>query len=77
MSSDIDKYNVLQLLFWSGESFDDNLKPVGKYKAAEVCITDIKQINLIDLARWLHKAQEIQWDYKNLVKHKGVLERLK
>jgi hypothetical protein len=77
MSSDIDKYNDLQLLFWNDESFDDNLKPVEKYKAAEACITEIKQINLLDLTRWLHKAQEIQWDYKNLVKHKGVLERLK
>ena len=58
MSSDIDKYNDLQLLFWSGESFDDNLQHVGKYKAAEACITDIKQINLLDLTRWHHKHKK-------------------
>jgi hypothetical protein len=25
----------------------------------------------------LKKSKEIQWDYKNIVKRKGVLERLK
>ena len=25
----------------------------------------------------LQKAKEIQWDYKNIVKRKGILERLK
>jgi hypothetical protein len=29
------------------------------------------------LARWLAKARDIQWDYKNIVKRKGKLERLK
>ena len=30
-----------------------------------------------DLKRWLEKSIEIQWDYKNIVKRKGKLERLK
>ncbi|HRG51983.1 MAG TPA: DUF1801 domain-containing protein, partial [Bacteroidia bacterium] len=30
-----------------------------------------------DLKRWLKKAETIQWDYKNLIKRKGKLERLK
>lgn len=29
------------------------------------------------LSRWLMKAREIQWDYKNLVRRKGRLQRLK
>jgi len=29
-----------------------------------------------DLKRWLGKAREIQWDYKNIVKRRGKLERL-
>jgi hypothetical protein len=33
---------------------------------------DIKQ-----LQRWLKESRDVQWDYKNIVKRKGRLERLK
>ena len=33
--------------------------------------------NIKDLKGWLGKAEQIQWDYKNIVKRKGQLERLK
>lgn len=70
--------NCIRLLFWSGQSFDEDvLEPEGKFKAAEFCITSIKEIKLKDLTRWLKKSRDIQWDYKNIVKRKGVLERLK
>lgn len=69
--------NNVRLLFWSGQSFEDpGLKPEGKFKAAEVTYTTAAQINQQDLSRWLNKARSIQWDYKNLVKRKGKLERL-
>lgn len=68
----------VRLLFWSGQSFDEvGLKPEGTFKAAEARYTDITQINTKDLEHWLKKAKNIQWDYKNIVKRKGVLERLK
>ena len=68
----------MRLLFWSGQSFDEQeLVPEGSFKAAEARITDASQINENDMARWLGKCESIQWDYKNLVKRKGVLERLK
>lgn len=68
----------VRLLFWSGQSFDeDGLSNEGKFKAAEKRYTDLKEVNKKDLKRWLEKAREIQWDYKNIVKRKGVLERLK
>jgi len=68
----------MRLLFWSGQSFEeDGLLPEGSFKAAEARYTSIKEVNKKDLKRWLKKAQDIQWDYKNLVKRKGVLERLK
>jgi hypothetical protein len=75
-------YDVLKdgvrLLFWSGQSFDEpKLKPEGSFKAAEARYTNTDQINIADLKKWLQKAEEIQWDYKNIVKRKGVLERLK
>ncbi len=68
----------IQLLFWSGQSFDEaQLHTVGKFKAAEFRYTSVDQTNTQDLARWLDKAINIQWDYKNIVKRKGQLLRLK
>ena len=67
----------VQLLFWSGATFGEDLKPVGKYKAAEVRYKDFTRIDEDDLARWLGKSREIQWDYKSLAKRQGVLERLR
>jgi hypothetical protein len=68
--------SCIQLLFWSGASFGESLKTVGKYKAAEVRYTAVSQINIDHLNHWLNRSKEIQWDYKNLVKRQGVLERL-
>lgn len=69
--------NDVCLLFWSGQSFDEPaLLPEGKFKAAEARYTDVQQVNPGDIKRWLQKAATIQWDYKNIVKRKGVLERL-
>lgn len=68
----------VRLLFWSGQSFDEpKLKNEGSFKAAEAKYTTSDQINIEDLKRWLDKAWNIQWDYKNIVKRKGVLIRLK
>lgn len=70
--------NCVRLLFWSGQSFDEpELSNEGSFKAAEARYTAIDQVNTADLARWLAKAREIQWDYKNIVRRKGHLERLK
>ena len=68
----------VRLLFWSGQSFEEEkLVNEGSFKAAEFRFTASEQINKDDLKRWLKKAEAIQWDYKNLIKRKGVLERLK
>ena len=69
----------IRLMFWSGASFDEpNLKPgTGKFKDASITYISVDQVNTKDLSRWLKKAEKIQWDYKNIVKRKGVLERLK
>ena len=70
--------NCIRLLFWSGQSFDeDALQKEGSFKAAEIRYTSAKQISTVDLKRWLEKSRQIQWDYKNIVKRKGALERLK
>lgn len=68
----------VRLLFWSGQSFDEpGLAKEGKFQAAEARYTSIDQVNTEDLARWLEKARDIQWDYKHLVQRKGRLDRLK
>jgi hypothetical protein len=68
----------VRLLFWSGQSFDEEgLQNEGSFKAAEMRYTSSKQIDKSDLQRWLEKSKAIQWDYKNIVKRKGKLERLK
>lgn len=68
----------VRLLFWSGQTFEEpGLQPEGSFKAAEMRYTAKEEVNTKDLKRWLKKAEKIQWDYKNIVKRKGVLERLK
>ena len=70
--------NCVRLLFWSGQSFEEEgLKKEGSYKAAEARYTAADQVNVQNLKRWLAKARDIQWDYKNIVRRKGRLERLK
>ena len=70
--------DCVRLLFWSGRSFDEaGLAPEGGFKTAGARYTAADQIVAKDLERWLEKSIEIQWDYKNIVKRKGKLERLK
>lgn len=69
----------IRLMFWSGTSFEeDKLEPgTGKFKDASTIYTSVEQIKVRDLQRWLKKSRNIQWDYKNIVKRKGKLVRLK
>ena len=72
------KNNSVSLMFFSGQSFDEkDLQPEGKFKAAEIFYTDIKEIKITHLKKWLKKAEAIQWDYKNIVKNKGKLFLIK
>jgi hypothetical protein len=69
----------IRLMFWSGADFgEDDLNVQGKkFKDASIFYTSVSQVNTKDVTRWLQKSREIQWDYKNIVKRKGRLERLK
>ena len=70
--------NCVRLLFWSGQSFEEEtLQKEGKFKAAEARYTLVEQVDCKALSRWLGKARAIQWDYQNIVRRKGKLERLK
>jgi hypothetical protein len=68
----------VRLMFWSGLDFEDEKLNVlgGKFKDASIFYNHISELNLFDLNNWLKKSREIQWDYKNIVKRKGKLEKI-
>ncbi len=68
----------VRLMFWSGAGFDEpELNVVGKrFKDASVFYGDASAIKTTPLRRWLRKAKTIQWDYKNIVRRRGMLVRL-
>ena len=68
----------VRLMFWSGASFDEEALKIGsgKFKDASKRYTTVSEINKEEIIRWIEKSKIIQWDYKNIVKRKGVLERL-
>lgn len=69
----------IRLMFWSGKSFEEDKLNVlgGKFQDASIFYNSVEEINENDLKKWLQKSREIQWDYKNIVKRKGQLLRLK
>jgi uncharacterized protein YdhG (YjbR/CyaY superfamily) len=69
----------IRLMFWSGADFGEEALAVlgAKFKDASIFYNDVDEVKKTVLKRWLKKAREIQWDYKNIVKRKGKLERLK
>ena len=68
----------VRLLFWSGQSFaEKGLRKEGSFKAAEVRYTAVDEVDVAKLRRWLAEARVVQWDYKNIVRRRGRLERLK
>lgn len=69
----------IRLMFWSGAGFNEEKLNVRgeKFKDASLFYPSIDAVNKSDLKRWLGKAKTIQWDYKNIIKRKGKLIRLK
>jgi hypothetical protein len=68
----------VRLLFWSGQSFKaKGLAKEGSFKAAEARYTSADEVDVKQLQRWLKESRDVQWDYKNIVRRKGRLERLK
>ncbi len=69
----------IRLMFWSGADFEEEKLNVKgeKFKDASIFYNDVTDISTDELTIWLNKSREIQWDYKNIVKLKGKLERIK
>ncbi len=68
----------IRLMFWSGKSFEENqlISSEGKFQDASIFYNNLFEIDKNEMVRWLKKSKEIQWDYKNIVKRKGQLERI-
>ena len=69
----------IRLMFWSGAEFNEEQLNVRgeKFRDASVFFSSVSEIEASEIKRWLEKSRDIQWDYKNIVKRKGKLERLK
>lgn len=69
----------IRLMFWSGQGFGEPGLNVagGKFKDASVFYTSIASVDIADIERWLDMSRRIAWDYRNLVKRNGRLERLR
>jgi len=68
----------VRLMFWSGAEFVDHSATVlgEKFKDASVFYSHVNEIDATQISKWLKASKEIQWDYKNIVKRKGKLEKL-
>jgi hypothetical protein len=68
----------VRLMFWSGADFEEPglIVRAGKFKDASVFYNALNEIDEESMRRWLKKSRIIQWDYKNIVKRKGKLERI-
>lgn len=67
-----------RLMFWSGADFEEKKLDVRgkKFKDASIVYNSPAEIDTKEIKRWIQKAKKIQWDYKNIVKRKGVLEKI-
>jgi hypothetical protein len=71
------KNDHVKIMFWSGQSFTEpGLEVEGSFKAATTSYHSVEDIDVDQLKRWLDESKVIQWDYKNIVKNKGVLHKI-
>ncbi|MFT3944705.1 MAG: DUF1801 domain-containing protein [Ancrocorticia sp.] len=64
----------VRIMFWSGQSFHEpGLKAVGSFKAAELRYTAPDQVDVEALSLWLAEVREIQWNYRDIRKNRGLV----
>lgn len=60
------------LLFWNGQAFcDPALKPMGKFKAAQIQFEELSEIKVTRLRRWLKQAGSQLWDVSSIRRKSG------
>lgn len=63
----------LRVLFWSGQSFPTpGLTPNGSFEAADFQPKTVEELAALPLVQWLKDSRDVQWDYKNIMKNKGL-----
>ncbi len=67
----------IRLMFFSGADFGEAklLPGSGKFKDASIFYNLESEVDSDELVKWLNKSKNIQWDYKNIVKNKGLLAK--
>lgn len=66
---------AVRVLFWSGQSFrTPGLTPNGSFEAADFQPASKSAIAHFPFAQWLAESREIQWDYKHIMKNKGLVK---
>lgn len=64
----------VRLLFWSGQSFrEPGLAAEGTFQAAEIRYTASEQVDIERLKRWLAEARDVQWNYRDIRKNRGLV----
>ena len=68
----------IRLMFWSGASFEDERLIVRgeKFKDASIFFNSVEEIDEKLLEEWLAKSRKIQWNYRDLMKKKGKLDKM-
>lgn len=65
----------LRVLFWSGQSFPTpGLTANGSFKAADFQPKSVEELATLPLEAWLKESRDVQWDYKNIMKNKGLVK---
>jgi hypothetical protein len=52
-------------------------REIDRQLPAQARYTAVGQVDTEKLRRWLAEAREVQWDYKNIVRRRGRLVRLR
>lgn len=56
---------AVKVLFWNGQSFEEPaLEATGKFKAAQILLDNVSELDSKSLRRWLKKAGTMIWDYE-------------
>jgi hypothetical protein len=65
----------VRVLFWSGQSFPTpGLKKSGSFKAAEFTPGSVTALAEMPFEAWLSESRNIQWNYKNIMKNRGLVK---
>lgn len=67
--------NEIRIMFFSGQSFREaGLRPEGSFQAAEIWLNTLAELDTAQFTRWLAESRDIQWNYKDIRKNRGLVK---